>query len=231
MAAAAGGGGPAAGGLRAVIWDVDGTLVESTRLGFEGTNAVLRANGHPEVTQAQYKEGSKYPTPQRFGFHISGEPSDPAGPGLGQQFDDLYVGQVSPDTVPFFDGMQELLRDLRAAGCRFGAVSNACTAYVRAVVGTHGMEADFEQQLGADDVPAGKPSPTGLLQCCKAMGLSPADCVYVGDAPTDGQAARNAGMRGVGVTWGSHKREVLEGAFDEVVDAIGELRVALALDG
>ncbi|CAE8735591.1 unnamed protein product, partial [Polarella glacialis] len=80
---------------RAVIWDVDGTLVESTSLGLRGTNAVLKKNGHPEITEAEYKDGTRFPTGERFGFHISGNPKDPAAPRLGKEFDDHYVQLVS----------------------------------------------------------------------------------------------------------------------------------------
>lgn len=212
---------------RAVIWDVDGTLVKSTRMAFEASNTVLREVGQPEITEAQYLEGCIYPTPKRFAFHVSGDPEDPRGLDLAARFDALYVGQVSPDTVPLYPGIAELLGDLHAVGCRFGAVSNACTAYVEAVMSTHSCLAPFEQKLGADTVPAGKPSGSGLLQCCEAMGLAPSDCLYVGDAPTDGLAARAAGMRGVGVTWGANSREKLAPACDVVVDDVASLSAVL----
>lgn len=212
---------------KAVLWDVDGTLVESTRLGFEGTNTVLKKNGYPDISEAQYKEGTKWPTPERMGFHVSGDPADAAGPGLARQFDELYVAQVSPQIVPIYAGLPELLGDLRAAGCRFGAVSNACGAYVRAVVKAHSWESDFECQLGADEVPAGKPAPDGLLKCCSSMGIAPEDCVYIGDSPTDGMAASAAGMRGIGVSWGANNASKLAEAFPEVVADVQALRATL----
>merc|ERR1712048_1112570 len=85
----------------------------------------------------------------------------------------------------------------------------------------------FECQLGADAVPAGKPSPAGLMKCCQAMGLDPSDCVYIGDAPTDGQAASSAGSWGIGVTWASDNREALMPVCDCVVDRVSDLRTAL----
>lgn len=209
-----------------VFWDVDGTLVQSTGLGFRGTNAVLRKNGLPEVTEEQYKEGTKYPTAQRFGFHVSGNADDPAGPVLGKQFDDHYVLEVNPSTVPLFAGLADLLKELRSRGCRFAAVSNACTSYVEAVMTATDLSEHFECQLGTDDVEA-KPSPNGLLKCAETLGLPADRCVYIGDAPTDGLAAKSAGMRGIGVTWGSHSAEQLRPAFDLLVSTIPELREAL----
>lgn len=213
--------------FRAVLWDVDGTLVASTNLGLEGTNAVMRRNSLPEISKAQYLEGCKYPTIERFGFHVSGNTGDPRGPALADEFDALYVTKVSGDTVPYYAGMGELLRDLQTAGCRLGALSNACGAYVRAVLAVHDLQDAFEAQLGFDDVPDGKPSPSGLLQICNKLGLEPNSCVYIGDAATDGQAAASAGMQGIGVCWGANPREKLEGAFPKVVSDMDELRSAL----
>ena len=57
--------------------------------------------------------------------------------------------------------------------------------------------------LGADEVPAAKPEADGLLLCCQRLGVEPENSVYVGDSPTDGQAARAAGMKSIGVLWGA----------------------------
>ncbi|CAK0877192.1 unnamed protein product [Prorocentrum cordatum] len=73
------------------------------------TNVVLKSNGYPEISEADYKKGTRYVTPERFGFHVSGDPRDAAGPELGRQFDDLYVTLVSPETTPMFPGLREFL--------------------------------------------------------------------------------------------------------------------------
>eukprot|EP00929_Paragymnodinium_shiwhaense_P124156 TRINITY_DN9917_c0_g1_i2.p4 TRINITY_DN9917_c0_g1~~TRINITY_DN9917_c0_g1_i2.p4 ORF type:complete len:115 (+),score=34.53 TRINITY_DN9917_c0_g1_i2:591-935(+) len=94
-----------------------------------------------------------------------------------------------------------------------------------------GLSEMFEAQLGADEVPAAKPAADGLLQVCKGMGVSPANCVYIGDAPTDGKAARNANMHGIGVLWGSHDNTQVKENADEVVETAEELlqRIAVAV--
>ena len=84
-------------------------------------------------------------------------------------------------------------------------------------------------------MPAPKPSPQGLLQVLRDLNagkkeqeddmIAPAECVYVGDSPSDGQAAQAAGMHAVGVTWGSHSAETLEqsNAFSCLVRSVAEL--------
>jgi len=208
---------------RAVLWDIDGTLVESTELALGSTNAVLKSNGFGEISLADYKVGIKYATPFRMAFHAKGNPDDPCGPDLAKQFDEHYIALVSPVTASLFEGLADLLREIQAKGCRQAALSNACTSYVTAVADAHGLAKILEVQLGADKVPAPKPSPDGLLLICRELGLSPSDCAYVGDAPTDGQAARAAGLRAVGVAWaGADGGAAIAGDFDAVAcDAQG----------
>jgi phosphoglycolate phosphatase-like HAD superfamily hydrolase len=106
--------------------------------------------------------------------------------------------------------------------------------------------------LGADQVTGAKPRPDGLLQCCQVLGVSPKDTVYVGDSPSDGQAAAAAGMPSIGVsklmhlmhlihillrstynllyvctlqvTWGSHPAENVRNAFTYTVTSVQELQ-------
>lgn len=81
--------------------------------------------------------------------------------------------------------------------------------------------------MGANEVPEPKPKPGGLLMCCKKLGAEPKCSVYIGDSPSDGLAARAAGMAGVGVLWGANPKERLEGSFDVLVSSVADLRVAL----
>lgn len=215
--------------LRAVLWDVDGTLADSYLLGYKSTNSVLRNNGLPEIGEDVYHMGTKYTTPRRLAWHSTGNPDDDCGIALGDQFDSLYVNLVTMETAPFYDGISNLLSSLVKyhPTLRLGALSNACGAYVTAVLKVNGVTNDFLIGLGADDVPAAKPSPDGLLQICRALDIHPSQCIYVGDSPSDGQAATNAGMPSVGVTWGSHPIETVRPAFTHTVSSTESLRTVL----
>jgi len=112
-------------------------------------------------------------------------------------------------------------------------LSNACGAYARRVVDVNGARAFFKAALGADDAPAEpKPSPLGLIAIAKANGWDPETCVYVGDSPSDGAAARAAGMMALGCAWGAHEGDELRrgGEFDRVVATVAELRQTLLDD-
>lgn len=212
-----------------ILWDVDGTIADSYLLGFTSTNEVLKRHGKNAITEESYHEGTKFTTPRRLAWHVTGNPDDPIGQALGEEFDDLYVKLVSTETAALYDGMKELLIAVRALkpSIRFGALSNACGAYVRAVLEVNEIDALFGLGLGADEVDRAKPDPDGLWKLCNELNLQPGRCVYVGDSPTDGQAAKAAGMTSIGVTWGSHSKEKVSANFVKTVDSVADLQEAL----
>lgn len=212
---------------RAVLWDVDGTLSDSYLLGYTCTLSVLKGNAYDPISEEEYHAGTKYATPDRFAWHITRDTKNEIGPILGKQFDDLYVGMVSSDTAGFFPGMKELLTALVAEwgdNLCYGALSNACGSYVQEVLRANSVYSMFSVALGADQVPAPKPHPDGLLAICEKLDLHPSQCVYIGDSPSDGQAATAAGMHSIGVTWGSHAVETVVPAFKHTAHSVDELR-------
>ena len=102
------------------------------------------------------------------------------------------------------------------------------------MVKENGLSPYMSVALGADEVPEPKPSPKGLLQCLEMVKIPPENAIYVGDSPSDGHAASGAGMKSVGVTWGSHPRDSVLQAFTRCVDSVEELQgvlTAYALTG
>ena len=235
----------------AVLFDIDGTLADSWRLGYDATAVVLQNNdlAHVEFNEAIYHETCVYATPERLARTAGLTPDAPnfeeVGADLGRQFDDHYVKLVSPKTCAFYPGMLDILEKLPRE-TKLGALTNACVDYGHAVLkancpvrtaldNTYGLGfalySRFDTIHGADSVPAPKPSPEGLLQCAREIGLENelGNIVYVGDAIGDGKAARAAGMVSVGVLWGSNSEEKLRNAdtFDYIVGSVEELRELL----
>lgn len=208
-----------------LFFDVDGTLSDSYLLGYNSTNEVLRRNGCSQITEEEYHAGTKYTTPMRLAWHVTGNPDDSIGTKLGQEFDALYVALVSKETANLFSGIEQMLRSLqeRHPSVRFAALSNACTDYVTAVLQANNLLSLFPVGLGADKVPAAKPAPDGLLQLCSLLDIPPTACVYVGDSPSDGKAAVAAGMHSIGVTWGSHASSAVQAAFPSTVHTVADL--------
>lgn len=225
----------------AVIFDIDGTLADSWKLGYDATVAVLKNNnlGHVPINEEIYHATCVYPTPERLARTAGLVPEDDnflkVGEELGRQFDEHYVKLVSLETCEFYDGIFEMIQNLPEE-TKLGALTNACVAYGHAVLeancpvksGSEGFALydRFGTINGADSVPAAKPSPEGLFQCAKELGLKPEDCIYVGDAVGDGKAARAAGMVSIGVLWGSNSEEKLRNAdtFDYICSTRDQLR-------
>lgn len=102
---------------------------------------------------------------------------------------DVYVGVVYVSKFHLrITGLVELCDEVAASACAQAAVSNACGEYVRAVLATNQVSNGFSIQLGADEVPAPKPAPDGLLMCCEALGLEPSQvlrCVHASPKAVD----------------------------------------------
>ena len=218
----------------AIIFDIDGTLADSWKLGFEATLVVLENNNIPLIDEATYHECTKFSTPQRLARHAGLQPGEAlfesTGQKLADEFDELYVGLVSTKTAGLFDGIRDVLQKITSSeSTKVGCLTNACVAYAHAVLKVND---DDDLRLveacksvhGADTVPAPKPEPDGLYKVCEELGVSPSDAVYVGDSPSDGLAAKASGMPAVGVTWGSHSEESLKNApFDYYASTPEEL--------
>lgn len=234
---------------KAIIFDIDGTLADSWKLGFEATLVVLKNNNIPLIDEATYHECTKFSTPQRLARHAGLQPVESApgkklddtetqqqalfestGQKLANEFDELYVGLVSTETAGYFDGIRDLLQKIMSSpSTKVGCLTNACVAYAHAVLKVNddkdlGLVKGCKSVHGADTVPAPKPEPDGLYQVCEELGVSPSEAVYVGDSPSDGLAAKASGMPSVAVTWGSHSEESLKNApFDYYASTPQEL--------
>jgi phosphoglycolate phosphatase-like HAD superfamily hydrolase len=221
--------------IKGIIFDVDGTLADSWKLGYDATVVILdKHNLHP-ITEQIYHEHTVYCTPERLARHAGLVPGDETydevGAKLGKEFDDLYVGLVSSQTAGFYPGVAECLQAI-PSDIAFGALTNAAVNYAHAVLQVNDQNKNLVNRFvsihGADSVPEPKPSPAGLLQVCRDLNLRPADCVYIGDSPSDGKAAEAAGMGAIAVLWGSHKEDTLKQApFTHYCRTVQELQALL----
>ena len=210
--------------IKACIFDLDGTLVNSLTDLQNAVNTVLQKHQYPTVTQAQMKQmvGN--------GIRKLVERALPNGSDVDrclEEFTIEYRLHCVDYTRPY-PGIQELLRALKQKGFQLAVISNKADPLVKQIVGTLFPAQQFDFVAGMKEGIAPKPDPSALLAVCKAFGLSPESCVMIGDSNVDMMTARNAKMLGFGVTWGFRSREELaQNGATALFDTAEQLQSAL----
>jgi len=207
----------------ALIFDHDGTLVDSIDAVVICTNEVITKAGFSRASVEDVKAGMAFPTLDRFEFHTGIKELD----ALRKMSEDFYLQMHSEGIkhLRLYDGVKDALDKLAASGFALGMVTNNQGLFVRKAAAGLSYAFDFEVILGEENVPFPKPHPSGLFQACAGMGASPENCWYIGDGKPDFEAARAAGMKSALVSWGAHPREELmnykaDKLFDKTVDML-----------
>ena len=206
-----------------VLFDLDGTLVDSAIDLLNAINELARREGHAPTTLAKLRpvvsKGARAMLAIAFPDY-----DEARREAIRQPFLDIYEAAVSEHSTPFY-GVGEVLAEIEAAGSRWGIVSNKphylCVGVVRAM----GWESRCAVLLGGDSLPKRKPDPDQLLHACATCGIDAAQAVYVGDDERDIVAARNAGMKSVAALWGYrlHTEDPRSWQADAAVEAPSDL--------
>jgi len=201
----------------AVLFDLDGTLVDSIEL-------IVR------TWQATVEE--------HLGIvHSRGEVIPRIGRSLESLFDELDPSKTArmassyrermaawhDDWIRGYPGVDGLLAGLATAGVRIGLVTSKSRASAQISLRFFDLERWLETIVTSDRTDRHKPDPTPLLLAASDLGLDPGACWYVGDSVHDLSAARAAGMVAVAALWGPSSRDVLEPLADRMVSAPGDI--------
>ncbi len=209
---------------RAVMFDLDGTLLDTLEDLSDAANRMLRERGFPEHDYPFYRQavgdGSRaLATRSLPAGHRNDATIEAAHTAMRRHYDVGWNIKTRP-----YDGILEMLDALVAKDARLTILSNKPDAGVQKCVG-HFLPADrFATIRGV--LPDGpiKPDPAGALAIVSASGISPADWLYVGDTNTDMATARAAGLFAVGCTWGFRDRQELEAyGANAIIDHPSEL--------
>ncbi len=188
----------AASAPRAVLWDLDGTLVDSTEYHWRSWQRPLADEG-VHITKADFLAsfGQRNDTILRGWL---GEDADPARiRRVGDAKEASYREIIGAEGIAPLPGAAEWVRRLHRAGWRQAIASSAPRLNVEVVRRALGFEGVIETFVAAEDVHAGKPDPEVFLTAAARLQVLPARCVVVEDAAAGIEAARRAGMRCVGV--------------------------------
>ncbi|HQT65586.1 MAG: phosphoglycolate phosphatase [Acidocella sp. 20-57-95] len=199
--------------MRAIIFDLDGTLIDSLPDIAAAANHVLSKRGLPPLTIAQVKpmvgDGGRALLSKAFAVYgqISGEDDY-------EVFETYYTAHASALTV-IYPGIEEILQNLQAAGHRLGVCTNKPEAAARAVLHELGLAGYFQTVMGGNSTPYRKPDPRHLAATLASLNVD--DAIMIGDHHNDLAAAEGLGLPAIFVSWGygaAEHRHVAHAAQD-----------------
>ncbi len=201
--------------IKAIIFDLDGTLLDTLPDIHLSLNETLRLCGYPAVTLEQTRayigNGAK-------DLVVRALPAGADTERCFQTFTQTFSRNTGEHTQPFA-GVCEGLARLKAQGYRIAVVTNK-PQYATHTLAEKFFPDLFECVIGDDGTFPRKPDPAAARYCALKMRVPCSECLFVGDGETDVRTARNAGMRGVAVLWGYRTQAQLSaaGAVDFVRD-------------
>lgn len=187
--------------VRAVLFDLDGTLIDSAPDLGAAADKMRLDRGLPSLPPAHYRPmagaGARGMLQVAFGMspqHLEFET-------MREEFFSNYERCMTHNTYAF-DGVAELLGALERRQLPWGVVTNKSQRFTNPLTQSMPLFAGAAVIVSGDTTPHAKPHPAPLLEAAKRLGVDPADCVYVGDDERDIVAGRAAGMRTVAASYG-----------------------------
>lgn len=182
------------GQVRGLVFDFDGTLVDSYPLIEEAFAHVMRTHRLDDAARELFRRSRGLPLPEQMKL---------VAPDM---WEDLVATYRSVDSTlghaPVFRGIPTLVKKLRQAGSPLGVVSCKRRALIEAELELAGLRGFFDVVIGFEDVTPSKPAPDPLLAAIARLGLSRSSAIYVGDSMVDLETGRAARVRTVLAAWG-----------------------------
>lgn len=193
--------------VRACIFDLDGTLLDTLQDLTNSVNAALAACDFPQRSLDEVRAFVGNGVRRLMRRAVPDGTSDADYEKAYAYFLDVYEREKAHYTRPYA-GVIDTVQALQARGIRCAVLSNKNDDAVRALCAQYFPEV-FEMTQGLCQGIAAKPAPDALFKICERLGIAIDDAVYVGDSEVDVATAEAAGMRLIAVTWGFRSREAL----------------------
>src|ERR1700712_924570 len=212
-----------------VVFDLDGTLVDTAPDLINALNFVLGREGLPAVPlkSARNMIGAGARKLLERGLEVDGRH---VGPGdldrLTNDFIDHYAAHIADESRPF-EGLEDALDDTSPRGCRFAVCTNKLEWLSRLLLDRLELSSRFAAICGADTFGVSKPDPAILQQTIARAGGQLSTAIMVGDAGPDIGVARRAGIPVIGVEFGYTEVPIAEFKPDRLIKHMGELPAAV----
>jgi HAD superfamily hydrolase (TIGR01509 family) len=220
------------GPVDAVMFDMDGTLVDSRQAivtSYWDASEQVLGRRHP-TDEAELEAVLKLRGAEAFP-RVAGTDDPEKVVQFAEAFQAAYARHQ--ETVPAYPGLTEALRQLAAMGVKLGIATSKARARLDLDLARLGLADLFACTVTGDEVPNGKPAPDPIFAVAEGLGVPVENGLYVGDGENDVRAAHAAGMRAVGVAFGFHPAECrAEGpeyfveSYAELVEVVTSLRGA-----
>lgn len=187
--------------MRAVLFDLDGTLIDSAPDLAGASNDMRTARGLARYPLAHFRPMVGAGARGMLARALEVTPQDDDFEALREEFLRRYELRMTQETR-VFEGMLPVLDALDAHSMRWGIVTNKATRYSEPLTRSLGLLTRAATLICGDTTPHAKPHPEPLFEAARRMDVPVEQCVYVGDDERDVQAGRAAGMTTVAVAWG-----------------------------
>lgn len=208
---------------KAVIFDLDGTLINSLEDIAYCMNEALKANGYEthSIESYPYFIGTGVINLVKNALPPEKSDDERAVNAVRESYRTLYEKNYLEKTKPY-DGITELIKSLKEKGLKVAVLSNKPHNFT-VELAEHFFD-EFDFVLGQQDSIPKKPNPEGANLIVNELKLNKEDCIYLGDSGVDMQTAKAAGITAVGVLWGfREKEELLENGADYLIGKPQEL--------
>ncbi len=209
----------------AIIFDLDGTLVQSAPDLGAATNVLLQRRGRRAIQTDQLKPmvGKGARAMIKMAMTATGEPASEAElDEMVPEFLDYYGANIAEHTLPF-PGVLEALEQLSARGCPMGVCTNKLESMSNALLDALCMTHRFTAVLGGDTLRVRKPDPQHVLETIKRVGGKPSRAIMVGDSSNDIDAAKAGKIASIAVTFGYSDIPAEKLGADRVISHFDEL--------
>ncbi len=199
--------------VRAVCFDLDGTLLDTIPDLAAGANGMMRDLGLPTIPLEQVATfvGKGADRLIERMLAAGGRPAAQDSPEFAHAREHFHrnYAQVNGQAAQLYPGVAAGLRQIAALGLPMACVTNKPETYIAPLLGRFGLLDHFDFLIGGDSLPVRKPHPGQLLEACRRWGLPPVDVLMVGDSLNDAEAARAASMPIIMLPYGYNEGKAL----------------------